>query len=72
MENRLKLLILNNQKELFLLKKKNKDRKFRLIYGPINNVIIEKNKLKNSGKTINPNGISILKLSSKVNELLIQ
>ena len=36
--------------------------------GPKINVIIEKNKLKNNGININPNGIRILKLSSNVRE----
>ena len=38
----------------------------------MSNVIIEKNKLKNKGININPNGIKILKLSSNVRELVIQ
>ena len=42
------------------------------MYGPIKNVSIEQNKLKNKGKAIKPNGMSNLKFSSKVSELLIQ
>ena len=38
----------------------------------MSNVIIEKNKLKNNGMNINPNGIKILKLSSNVKECVIQ
>ena len=40
--------------------------------GPTNNVIKEKNMLKNSGININPKGIRILKDSSNVRELTIQ
>ena len=35
-------------------------------------VTIEKNKLKNSGTNIRPNGIKNLKFSSKVREFVIQ
>ena len=40
--------------------------------GPINKVTIEINKLKKSGSKIRAKGIKILKLVSKVNELVIQ
>ena len=48
------------------------DLKFKLSNGPKINTVSEKNKLKNSGIKIIPKGINILKLSSKVNELVIQ
>ena len=40
--------------------------------GPNSRVTKEKNKLKNKGIKIRPKGINILKLSSKVKELVIQ
>ena len=40
--------------------------------GPISKTVIPVNKLKNNGISINANGIKILKLSSKVSELVIQ
>ena len=48
------------------------DEKFKFKYGPIIKVTIEKNKLKNRGIKIKPIGIKILKLSSNVNENVIQ
>ena len=48
------------------------DKKFSFKNGPIINVTSEKNKLRNKGISINPKGIKILKLSSKVNECVIQ
>ena len=48
------------------------DDKFKFKKGPVNKIINEKNKLKNNGINIKLNGIRTLKLSSKVNELLIQ
>ena len=48
------------------------EERFKLINGPINKVIKEKNILKNKGIIIKPNGIKIKNVSSKVNELVIQ
>ena len=55
-----------------LPEKVNIDKKFKFKNGPKINVITEKNKLKNKGININPNGIKILKLSSNVKEFVIQ
>ena len=49
-----------------------KEEKFKRIFGPISKIGIAINKLKNKGNKINPNGIKILKFSSKVKELRIQ
>ena len=49
-----------------------KEEKFKRNFGPINKIGIAINKLKNKGNKINPNGIKILKFSSKVKELRIQ
>ena len=50
----------------------NKDLRLKFNIGPISKINIEKNKLKNKGIKINPNGIKILKFSSKVREYTIQ
>ena len=49
-----------------------KEEMFKRNFGPINKIGIAINKLKNKGNKINPNGIKILKFSSKVKELRIQ
>ena len=41
-------------------------------WGPINTNVNEKKRLKNNGININPNGISILNVSSNVKEFVIQ
>ena len=48
------------------------DLKFKFNIPPKKTVINEKNKLKNKGIKTSPKGMKILKLSSKVNELVIQ
>ena len=45
---------------------------FNFKWGPKNTIINEKKRLKNNGIKINPNGISILKVSSNVKEFVIQ
>ena len=54
------------------LEKRRTDLKFRFKNGPTITVTNEKNKLRNIGIKISANGIKILKLSSKVNEFVIQ
>ena len=50
----------------------NIEAKLKFKNGPIIKIKIEKNKLKNNGIKIKPNGIKALKLSSNVNEFVIQ
>ena len=64
--------ILNEEKKFVLPEKRNIETKFKLRTGPTNKIAIEKNKLKNKGITIKPIGIKNVKLSSKVNEFVIQ
>ena len=54
------------------LEKRNIEEKFKFKCGPMNNIGIAINKLKNNGISIKANGIRILKLSSKVSEFTIQ
>ena len=52
--------------------KRNTEGKLKFKNGPKIKVINEKNKLKNNGIKIKPNGIKNLKLSSNVKEFVIQ
>tara|TARA_A100001388_G_C28583890_1_gene410204 strand:- start:53 stop:364 length:312 start_codon:yes stop_codon:yes gene_type:complete len=52
--------------------RRSKEEKLYFRKGPKIKVTNEKNKLKNKGININPNGIKILKFSSNVSEYVIQ